>query len=65
MLPLLAGAVGVPVQASECLTPLRWLLEHIDDGVTVRQGARLPKALVREANDRVRLVRLYRRHAQN
>jgi hypothetical protein len=52
MLPLLAGAVGVPVRASECLTPLRWLLEHIADGVTVTQGGWLPKALVREANDR-------------
>ena len=52
MLPLLAGAVGVPVRASECLTPLRWLLEHIADGVTANQGGWLPKALVREANDR-------------
>jgi hypothetical protein len=51
MLPLLAGAVGVPVRASECLTPLRWLLEHIADGVKLTQAGCLPKALVREASD--------------
>jgi len=52
MLPLLAGEVAVPVEASECLTPLRWLLEHIGDGVTLTQAGWLPRALVLEAKDR-------------
>jgi hypothetical protein len=52
MLPLLDGEVAVPAEASECLTPLRWLLEHIGDGVTLTQAGWLPKALVLEANER-------------
>ena len=52
ILPLLAGEVVVPAGASECLTPLRWLLEHIGDGVTLTKAGWLPTALVLEANDR-------------
>jgi len=51
ILPLLDGEVAVPVEASECLTPLRWLLEHIGDGATLTQAGCLPRALVREADD--------------
>ena len=51
MLPLLEGEVAVPAEASERLTPLRWLLEHIGDGATLTQAGWLPSALVVEAND--------------
>jgi len=51
VLPLLADEIAVPVEAGECLTPLRWLLVHIGDGLTLTQAGRLPKALVLEAND--------------
>jgi hypothetical protein len=51
MLPLLDGEVAVPVEASERLMPLRWLLEHIGDGATLTQAGWLPRALVLEAND--------------
>ena len=47
MLPLLAREAVVPAGASECLTPLRWLLEHIGDGVTLTKAGCLPKALLR------------------
>jgi hypothetical protein len=52
MLPLLDGEVAVPEEASERLTPLWWLLEHIGDATTLTQAGWLPKALVIEANDR-------------
>lgn len=51
MLPLLAGALAVPEGAGECLTPLRWLLEQVGDGVTLTQAGWLPRALVLRAND--------------
>jgi hypothetical protein len=51
MLPLLAGEVAVPAEATGSLMPLRWLLEHIGDGVTLTQAGWLPKALVLRAND--------------
>ena len=51
MLPLLEGEVAVPAEAGDCLTPMRWLLEHIGDGATLTQAGWLPKALVLEAND--------------
>jgi len=51
ILPLVHGEVAVPVEASECLTPLRWLLEHIGDGAVLTQAGWLPRALVLEAND--------------
>ena len=51
LLPLLDGEVAVPAEAGDCLTPLRWLLEHIGDGATLTQAGWLPKALVLEAND--------------
>jgi hypothetical protein len=51
ILPLLASEVAVPSGARVCLKPLRWLLEHIDDGVTLTQAGWLPKALVIQAND--------------
>ena len=51
MLPLLDGEVAVPLEASERLMPLRWLLEHIGDGATLTQAGWLPRALVLEAND--------------
>ena len=51
MLPLLASEVAVPRGARACLKPLRWLLEHIGDGVTLTRAGWLPKALVIEAND--------------
>ncbi|MDQ1537557.1 MAG: hypothetical protein QOE58_1950 [Actinomycetota bacterium] len=51
MLPLLDNEVDVPAEASECLTPLQWLLEHID-GATLTQTGKLPRALVLEANDK-------------
>lgn len=51
VLPLLEPEIGVPPEASECLTPLRWLLEHIGEGVPLTQTGRLPRALVLEANE--------------
>jgi hypothetical protein len=51
VLPLLAGEAAVPKEAGECLTPLRWLLVHIGDGLTLTRAGRLPKALVLEANE--------------
>jgi hypothetical protein len=51
MLPLLDNEVGAPAEASECLTPLQWLLQHVD-GATLTQTGRLPRALVVEANDK-------------
>jgi len=50
MLTLLDGEVTVPPEVDHCLTPLRWLLEHIGDGATLTQAGWLPKALVLEAN---------------
>lgn len=50
MTPLLDGEVAVPAEAGDCLTPLRWLLGHVGDGVTLTQAGCLPKALVLEAN---------------
>jgi len=51
VLPLLAGEVEVPAEAEECLIPMRWLLEHVGDGVTLTQAGWLPKGLVLEANE--------------
>jgi hypothetical protein len=51
MLPLLEGDAGVPAAARDCLKPLRWLLEHIGEGVTLTQAGWLPRAVVLEAND--------------
>jgi len=51
VLPLLEPEIAIPPEASECLTPLRWLLEHIGDGATLTQAGRLPRALVLEANE--------------
>lgn len=47
----MARDVAVPEGAGECLTPLRWLLEHIGDGVTLTQAGWLPKVLVLQVND--------------
>jgi hypothetical protein len=52
VLPLLAGEIFVPVDAEECLTPLRWLLEQIGDGVTLTASGLLPTELVAAANVR-------------
>ena len=51
LLPVLADDIAVPREADGCLTPLRWLLEHLADSVTLTQAGWLPKALVLEAND--------------
>jgi hypothetical protein len=51
MLPLLAREVAVPDEAKACLKPLRWLLEHLSDGVTLTRAGWLPKTLAIQAND--------------
>jgi hypothetical protein len=50
VLPLLSGEIPVPQEAEECLTPLRWLLEQVGDGVTLTAAGRLPTELVATAN---------------
>jgi hypothetical protein len=51
MLPMLARDVAIPAEAKGCLEPLRWLLEHVGDGVTLTQAGWLPKAMAMQAND--------------
>ena len=51
MLPLLTRQVAVPTGAGASLLPLRWLLEHVGDGVTLTQAGWLPRSLVLKAND--------------
>jgi hypothetical protein len=52
LLPLLSGEIPVPVEGQESVTPLRWLLEQVDGGVTLTQAGWLPTSLVVAANDR-------------